>query len=121
VDAVRRFWELLEARAWDDAADLLAEDFVCDWPNTGERFRGRDNFMDMNKAYPIPDWHIEVLRTVVDGPNVAAEVRVPSSSGLDFCLGFYEVVDGRIRRATEYWVEQRLQSPAWRAQWVEHA
>ena len=42
------------------------------------------------------------------------------SGGVSHCLGFYELEGGKIRRATEYWVEGRAEEPpAWRARWVE--
>ncbi|HYU56624.1 MAG TPA: nuclear transport factor 2 family protein [Actinomycetota bacterium] len=119
-EVVRGVWERFEARDWDEAADLLAEDLVIDWPNTGERFRGRDNFIAMNRNHPAADWHIQVRRIVASGPDVAAEVLVPHADGLDACLGFYEVADGRITTGREYWVEIRPQSiPDWRAAWTE--
>ena len=42
AEAVRRLWERFEARDWGAAAHELQEDFVADWPHTGERIRGRE-------------------------------------------------------------------------------
>jgi hypothetical protein len=62
VAPVRQLWESMEARAWATAADMLADGFVCSWPQTGERFRGRDNYMEMNRAHPAPNWRIAIQR-----------------------------------------------------------
>jgi hypothetical protein len=117
---VRELWELFEARAWEEAGRRLADDFVCDWPQTGERFRGRDNVLAMNRAHPAPNWHVSVRRLVAGGSSAAAEVIVTTDEGVDVCLGFYEVRDGRLSRGVEYWTEQASRpTPAWRAAWTE--
>lgn len=57
--AVRRLRELLEARKWDEAGALVASDVVVTWPHTRERFRGRRNFIEMNRAFP-GQWRIRI-------------------------------------------------------------
>jgi ketosteroid isomerase-like protein len=117
-NVVRRFWELMEARDWDAAGKTLAKDVVVDWPHTGERIRGRENLIELNRSYPEP-WSIAVRRIVADDV-VAAEVAISHSDGVSHCSGFYELRKGRIARATEYWVEAGTdEPPAWRAKWVE--
>ena len=49
---VERLWELAEKQDWDGAGALLHDDFVQEWPQSGERIRGRDNCMAVNKNYP---------------------------------------------------------------------
>ena len=118
---MRRLWELYEAREWDAAGRKLEEDVVVDWPHTGERIRGRENVVELNRNYPEP-WSIAVRRIVTSGEEVAAEVAVTHPGGVSHCLGFYELTGGRIRRATEYWVDGAAhEPPAWRARWVEPA
>jgi ketosteroid isomerase-like protein len=118
-ELVRRLWELFEARRWDEAGELLHEDFKAEWPHTGERIRGRDNFIELNRNYPEP-WSIEVRRVVSDGDQVALEAAVTHPEGVAHAAGFYKLRGGRILRAIEYWVDGRSQEPpAWRARWVE--
>lgn len=108
-------WRCFEARDWDRARAELHEEFVCEWPATGERFVGADAFVAMNRAYPDVGWHVEVQRIVDAGDEVAAEVRVPSDDALDWCSGFYTLRDGRIWRAVEYWTRREPEPPpAWR-------
>ena len=74
----------------------------------------------MNRSHPAPNWRIELRRTIVEGDVVVCEVRVPADDGVSFCAAFYEVRDGRVRRGTEYWVdEDPAAAPEWRAQWRE--
>jgi len=114
--AVERLWASFEARDWDGARVALHDDFVCEWPATGERFVGADAFVEMNRAYPDIGWRIEVQRVVASGELVAAEVRVPSEETVDWCSGFYTLRDGKIWRAVEYWTATEPGPPPdWRA------
>ena len=119
-EIVRALWDRYQARDWDAAADLLAEDAVFDWPQTRERLRGRDNVIAVNRNYP-EGWTIRVLRVLEHGDTAVSEVAVDHvDHGTFHAASFYEVRDGRIVRATEYWVDPPTEDPpAWRAQWVE--
>ncbi len=117
---VRALWERFQARDWDAAAELLAEDVVVDWPQTRERIHGRDRVITVNRNYP-EGWTIRVLRIVQDGDVAVSEVAVDHVDlGTFHAASFFEVVDGRIARGTEYWVDPPSgDPPAWRAAWVE--
>jgi ketosteroid isomerase-like protein len=116
---VRLLWERMEARDWDAVAEQLHPDVVVDWPNTAERYRGRDNYLGMQQEYP-EGWHIHVLRIVDDGDTVVSEVRVDQEGKRFFAASFFELEDERIVRAVEYWSDGEPASPpAWRARWAE--
>ena len=44
VDVVATFWERMQSNDFWSVGDLLSDEFVLDWPQSQERFRGRDNF-----------------------------------------------------------------------------
>ena len=115
---VRDYWERFEARDFDGAGELLAEDVVIEWPVTRERIAGRSNVVELNRAYPEPWGHIRVLDAIADGERVAGRVRVDAPAGIDFALGFYDVRDGTIRRGTEYWVTEGDEPPYDRSGWA---
>lgn len=118
-ETVRALWERVQARDWEGAEALLGEELVVDWPHTNERIRGRENVIELNRNYPEP-WDIEVRSIVAEGERVAAEVAVAHPGGTALAAGFYLVEDGKIQRASEYWVEQgHDKAPSWRARWVE--
>ena len=119
-EVVAELWRRIQARDWDAVGDLLAEDFVLEWPHDQVRIRGRSNFVEFNRSYP-EGWSIEVLRIVAEGNRAVSEVRVPHPTvGPWFALSFFEVVDGRITRGREYWVAERSEEPAPdRARWFE--
>ncbi len=101
-------------------ADLLADDFVLEWPQDQVQIRGRTKFVDFNRSYP-EGWSIEVLRIVAEGSSVVSEVRVPHPTvGPYYALSFFQLDRGRIASTREYWVEEAYEEPAAdRAQWFE--
>ncbi|MHB8879729.1 MAG: nuclear transport factor 2 family protein [Myxococcaceae bacterium] len=114
AELLRRLWEAMQARRWEEAAACLAEDVVVDWPHTRERFRGRDRYLGMNRAYP-EGWTIRLLRVVAAGDQVVSEIEVAHEGQTFNAATFATVRDGRIAMATEYWVTQLgEQPPAWR-------
>jgi len=119
AEPVRLLWERMEARDWDAVADQLHPDVVVDWPNTAERMRGRDKYLAVQREYP-EGWHIEVLRIVDGGDTVVSEVRVEQGGKRFFAVSFFELEEGRIARAVEYWSDGEPQpAPAWRAPLTE--
>ena len=119
AEPVRLLWERMEARDWDGVAAQLHPDVVVDWPNTGERMRGRDNYLAVQREYP-EGWHIEVLRIVDGGDAVVSEVRVDHDGKRFFARSFFEVADGRIAARGRVLVGRRAaRPPAWRAPWTE--
>jgi ketosteroid isomerase-like protein len=118
-EVVAQLWRRIQARDWDSVGELLAEDFVLEWPHDLVRIRGRTNFVDFERSYP-EGWSIEVLRVVAEGSTVVSEVRVPHPTvGPYYALSFFEVEDGRLTRGREYWVEERFELAGDRARWLE--
>jgi limonene-1,2-epoxide hydrolase len=119
-EVVAELWARIQARNWDGVRELLAEDFMLDWPQDLVRIRGRENFVEFNRNYP-EGWSIEVLRIVAEGSTVVSEVRVPHPTvGPWFALSFFEVDGNRIGSGREYWVGEAYEEPApERARWFE--
>jgi ketosteroid isomerase-like protein len=49
---VEQLWQLFDARDFEAAGALLHDDFVCEWPQSRERIRGRENYVAINQNYP---------------------------------------------------------------------
>ena len=114
---VERLWQLFDARDWEAAGTLLHEDVVVEWPQSGERIRGRANVLAVNRNYP-GGWAITVRRVLVEGDRAASEVGIAIDGRIDVAVSFYELRDGKIVRETDWWPEP-YEAPAWRARWVE--
>ena len=119
-EVVAQLWGRIQARDWDGVGELLAEDFVLDWPHDQVRIRGRENYVEFNRTYP-EGWSIEVLGIVAEGSTVVSEVRVPHDTlGPFFALSFFEVEDDQITSGREYWAKESYEEPAPdRARWFE--
>lgn len=117
---VSELWRRIQARDWDAVGEVLAEDFVLEWPNSLIRLRGRTDFVEFNRTYP-EGWQIEVLRIVADGNTAVSEVRVPHPTvGPYYALSFFEAENGVLARAREYWVEEQFEEPSpARSRWFE--
>ena len=120
ADVVRELWAFFQARDWQAAGELLADDVVVEWPQTRERIRGRENVLAVNQHYP-EGWTIRVLRVLSEGDLAVSEVAVDHvDHGTFHAASFFEVREGQIARGTEYWVDPPTEDPpAWRAEWVE--
>lgn len=116
---VEHFWAAMARNDFRAAGDLLHDDFVLNWPQSGERIRGRENFVAINEQYPAAGrWRFTVHRLVADAGAVATDVTVTDGVLAGRAITFFELRDGRIARQTEYWPDP-FEAAAWRAQWVE--
>ena len=117
---VEALWDRMQARDWEGLGELLADDLLVEWPVSGERIVGRDNFVRINAEYP-EGWSIRVLRIVADGEAVVSEVEVPHDAmGVHRVASFWTVRDGKIVDGREYWTELGTDpSPEWRAAYVQ--
>ncbi len=117
---VAELWRRIQARDWDRLAELLADDFVLEWPDVHLRIRGPANYVDFNRAYP-EGWVIEVLRIVAEGHTAVSEVHVPHPTvGPHFAISFFQADGGRLSRGREYWLAEHSEAPSpERARWLE--
>ena len=46
IQMVESFWALMATNDFRSVGSLLANDFILDWPQSGERIRGRENYAD---------------------------------------------------------------------------
>ena|SRR5215813_2588998 len=100
---VESYWALAEARDWSAFGDLLADDVTYEMPQTRERIRGKQRYLQFNREYP-GDWHIAVQR--VTGAAERAVSWVVSTVGTETEVGisFFEFDgDGRITHVTDFW------------------
>jgi ketosteroid isomerase-like protein len=114
---VIELWRRMGHFDFEGAGELLHDDYVCEWPQSRERIRGRDNFVALNANYP-GRWTDEVKRVIVESDQVVSEVMLTWENRTVMVMSFYEIRDGKIYREADYWPEPYA-APEWRAQWVE--
>ncbi|QYX78438.1 nuclear transport factor 2 family protein [Streptomyces akebiae] len=118
---VERFWATAEERDWTAFAETLAEDVVYELPQTRERIRGRERYVEFNREYP-GDWHARVERIVAEpGQREQAVSRTHVTVGSEemYAITFFTGdEDGRIVAITDFWPEP-YEPPAGREHLVE--
>jgi ketosteroid isomerase-like protein len=123
---VERLRAMFETGSLEDLSrqqyDLAADDFVEEWPQSGERIRGRDNAKAINDNYPKmtgSNPRISLRRISGEGAHWVVEGSIDYGDGTPVSyVGITELRDGKVARITEYFGNP-FPAPAWRAQWVE--
>ncbi|WP_051948297.1 nuclear transport factor 2 family protein [Streptomyces scabiei] len=127
---VERFWAAAEERDWAAFAETLAEDVLYELPQTRERIRGRERYVEFNREYP-GDWHARIERIVAE-PGQVGDTEQPGQPGqvvswTYVTVGLEEMhaisfftgdSDGRIATVTDFWPEP-YELPAGREHLVE--
>jgi hypothetical protein len=103
--------------------EMAAENIVQEWPQSGERIRGKKNIAAVNSNYqgstgtspkmklrrilkPGEAWVIEGTIDYGDGTPVSSVSIIETGA------------DGKVIRMTDYFANP-FEAPAWRSKWVE--
>jgi len=117
---IEQFWQAMNTNDWSAASALLHEECVLEYPQSGERFRGREAFIALNGKYPVVGpWRFDVQRIIAEEREAVSAVTVTAPTITALVVSFFEVRDSTIWHITEYWPEA-FDAPTWRAQWAEH-
>ncbi len=116
-ESVRALWAAFDRFDFQAVAPLLHEDFVCEWPQSGERIRGGENFIAVNAHYP-GRWRCSIRTLIANGAAVVTETDVSDGETSVVALSFFTFEQGKIRYLREYWPEPYA-AQDWRKQWVE--
>ena len=95
------------------------DDYVMEMPQSGERFRGRENMRAFQEACPTQPPSIQLRRVLVKEGLWVVEAVSDYGGGqvLDLVL-ILELRDGKMWRDRWYFAEP-FEAPEWRTQWVE--
>ena len=104
-ELVAAFWASMQANDWGQAVLHLAPECVVDWPCSGERIVGREDFAALQARYPsnTGHWRFDVHRLVADGKLVVSEVTVTDGEQSARVVAFSEVDGEQITHQMEYW------------------
>jgi SnoaL-like domain len=112
-------WRALGAGDWEAASGYLHQDFVQEWPQSGERIVGRDNAIAINQNFPGGVPTMRFRRILAVGELAVVEVELTYADGSRYLgVSVIELRDGKVVKETDYFA-QPFQAPQWRAQWVE--
>ncbi|WP_269533423.1 nuclear transport factor 2 family protein [Chitinimonas sp. BJYL2] len=106
AELLTEFWQRMQSNDFAHAAALLADDYVLEWPQSGERIRGARNFARMNSEYPAHGrWQFTLNQLVCAGDEVVTDVSVTDGVQQGRAITFSTVRKGKICFQREFWPE----------------
>jgi ketosteroid isomerase-like protein len=100
----------------DKGHAMYQDDAVLEFPQSGERFEGVDNFREWRSNYP-EDTSFEFTEVRGEGDTWVAELTVSYGGGpKNYGVSILELRDGKIARESIY-VTEGWDPPEWRARW----
>lgn len=104
-------------------SEMASDDMVQEWPQSGERIRGRDNVIAVNEHYEgatgtAPS--MTLRRIVRPGQAWIVEGTIDYGDGTPVSVvSILETDDaGKLTRQTDYFASP-FEAPEWRRKWVE--
>jgi hypothetical protein len=117
-DALRMHWAASDANEFETEHRIYRDDAVLEYPQSGERIRGRHNIQASRTAQPNAKRF--TVRRVLGGGDLWVSELVLTYDGQPFyVVSIMEFKDGKVARETQYFGEAFEPGPS-RAQWVEH-
>ena len=115
---IDRYWEAVRERDLEAVRACVTDDFVEDWPQSGERIRGIDDWHRMATAHPTYP-SVTPVRTVGEGDLWVTEALFDYGGGDPWRVcAILELSGERIARVTEYFGAP-FEVPEWRAGMTE--
>jgi hypothetical protein len=115
--ALRRHWKASDANDFDAEHQIYRADAVLEYPQSGERIRGRQNIQASRAAQPN-DKRFTVRRVSGGGDLWISELVLTYDEKPYYVVSMMEFEAGEVIRETQYFGEAFEPGPS-RAQWVE--
>lgn len=116
-EALQSYIRAVERHDLDGMEGVLDPDYVKDFPQSGERIRGRQNWRAIVENYPGPP-NITDHSYVLSGDLGVLKMTFEYDGKRMYACEIVEFEDGKIKRATGYYGDP-FEAPGWREQWVE--
>jgi ketosteroid isomerase-like protein len=115
--ALDRHWTASDANDFDSEHAIYREDAVLDYPQSGERIRGRRNIQASRAAQPNQK-RFTVRRIVGTGDLWVTEYVLTYDGRPSHTVSIMEFVNGQVVRETQYFAEPFEPGPS-RAAYVQ--
>ena len=115
--ALDRHWAASDANEFEAEHDIYREDAVLDYPQSGERIRGRRNILSSRAAQPNQK-RFTVRRIIGAGDLWVTEFVLSYDGRPSYTVSIMEFIDGKVAHETQYFSDAFEPGPS-RAQWVE--
>src|SRR5271167_1428047 len=115
--ALDAHWAASDANAFDVEHDIYREDALLEYPQSGERIRGRHNIQASRTAQPSSK-RFRVRRIVGAGNLWVTEFILTYDGRPSYTVSVMEFLDGKVARETQYFADPFEPGPS-RAHLVE--
>jgi hypothetical protein len=116
-EALNRHWTAADANDFVVEHDIYRDDAVLEYPQSGERIRGRHNIQASRTAQPNAKRF--TVRRIVGSDDLWVTEFILSYDGRpSFSVSVMEFLNGKVARETQYFGDPFDPGPS-RAQWVE--
>jgi hypothetical protein len=115
--ALEAHWAASDANAFEEEHRIYREDAVLEYPQSGERIRGKRNIQASRFAQPNAK-RFTVRRIVGAGDVWITEFILAYDGRPSYAVSVMEFLDGKVARETQYFADP-FEPGASRAQWVE--
>jgi len=115
--ALDRHWAASDANDFEAEHEIYRDDAVLEYPQSGERIRGRRNILASRAAQPN-EKRFTVRRIIGAGDLWVTEYILRYDGRPSFTVSIMEFKDGEVARETQYFGDPFAPGPS-RAQWVE--
>jgi hypothetical protein len=117
--ALERHWAASDANDFDAEHEIYHEDAVLDYPQSGERIRGRRNIQE--SRFVQPNQKRFTVRRIIGGGGLWVTEFVLTYDGIpSYTVSIMEFRDGLVAHETQYFADRFDPAPS-RAHLVERA
>ncbi len=114
---LEQHWEASERGDAETEHAIYADDAILDYPQSGERFRGRSKIRAQRGAHPA-ERHFTVLRIIGGGSLWMTECLITYDGVPTYSVSIMEFTDGQVTHETQYFADP-FQAPPRRAALAE--
>jgi hypothetical protein len=115
--ALKRHWDASDANDFETEHDIYREDAVLDYPQSGERIRGRRNIQESRTVQPNKK-RFTVRRMIGSGDLWVTEFVLTYDGIPSYTVSIMEFRDGLVAHETQYFADRFDPGPS-RAHLVE--
>ena len=115
--ALDQHWAASDTNDFETEHLIYQEDAVLDYPQSGERTRGRSNIQGQRASQPSKK-RFTVRRIIGSGDLWLTELILTYDGKPTYTVSIMEFKGVKVARETQYFADPFV-APTWRAQWVE--
>jgi ketosteroid isomerase-like protein len=115
--ALDQHWTASDANDFETEHLIYREDAVLEYPQSGERTRGRNNIQNQRASQPNKK-RFSIRRIIGGGDLWVTEFILTYDGKPSYTVSIMEFSGDKVWRETQYFADPFL-APASRAQWVE--